>query len=109
MGVPTVSLVGRSHASRVGLSILTQPGLQLFAASSAEEFVAKAISFANQLEHLTAIRPALRSLIFNSPLCNAKAFAGNLENAYREMWHKWCRRQEIDMADENLCSNAKSD
>ena len=108
MGVPTVSLVGKAHASRVGLSILSRVGLQIFAASSPDEFVAKAISFSNQIEHLTAIRPALRSMMFNSPLCNAKTFAGNLENAYREMWHKWCRRQGIDIVDEKSGSNVRS-
>ncbi len=97
MGVPTVSLVGGPHASRVGLSILSRIGLEIFAASSPDEFVAKAVSFANQLENLTAIRPALRSMMFNSPLCNAKTFTANLEKAYREMWHEWCLNQKSEV------------
>jgi len=25
-----------------------------------------------------------------APLCNAKRFTGDLEDAYRAMWQRWC-------------------
>jgi len=90
MGVPTISLVGKAHASRVGLSILSRVGLGDFAASTHAEYVAKAIAFSGELENLAKIRTSLRAMMFNSPLCDKKGLARSLEDAYRKMWHKWC-------------------
>ncbi|MHC4229624.1 MAG: hypothetical protein ACYSW0_19500, partial [Planctomycetota bacterium] len=39
---------------------------------------------------------SLRSMMFNSSLCEAKGFARNIEAAYRRMWRQWCRGQGID-------------
>ncbi|MHC4354097.1 MAG: O-linked N-acetylglucosamine transferase, SPINDLY family protein, partial [Planctomycetota bacterium] len=90
MGVPTVSLVGSSHASRVGLSLLSRVGLKDFAASTAEEYVGKAVAFSGELENLAKIRTFLRGMMFNSPLCDRKSFTRSLEAAYRKMWRQWC-------------------
>ena len=91
MGVPTISLVGKCHASRVGLSILTRVGLEFFAASTPQEYVAKATALATNLPALVRIRSSMRARIATSGLCHAKAFAAQVESAYRQMWHRWCR------------------
>jgi predicted O-linked N-acetylglucosamine transferase (SPINDLY family) len=96
MGVPTLSLVGEHHASRVGLTILSRVGLEVFAASTPEEYVGKAIAFAGEPENLSKIRAAMRSMVTTSALCDAKGFAHSLETAYRTMWHQWCRLQSAD-------------
>lgn len=95
MGVPTLSLVGEVHSSRVGLSILSRVGLRDFAASTPDEYVGKALAFSGELENLAKIRTFLRGMMFNSPLCNKKAFTQNLEAAYRKMWHKWCTNKTL--------------
>ena len=86
----TLSLAGKSHSSRVGLSLLSRVGLKDFAASTAEEYVAKAVAFSGELGNLAKIRTFLRGMMFNSPLCDKKGFTRNLEAAYRKMWHEWC-------------------
>jgi len=91
MGVPTVSLVGECHASRVGLTILTRLGLEFFAAATPREYAAKAIALATNLPALARIRSSLRARIATSGLCHAKGFAAQVESAYRQMWHRWCR------------------
>jgi len=91
MGVPTVSLVGECHASRVGLSILTRLGLEFFAASTQREYVAKATALARNLPALAQIRRTMRARIAASGLCYAKGFAAQIEAAYRQMWHRWCQ------------------
>jgi len=91
MGVPVVSLVGEHHASRVGLSILSRVGLRSLAASSPQEYVAKAAALARQPQTLERLRASLRPCMMASPLRNAKAFARRVETAYREMWHRWCQ------------------
>ena len=91
MGVPVISQVGQHHASRVGLSILSQVGLGSLAAASSEEYVAKATALAGNPEDLEKIRASMRPRMMASPLCHAKTFAQTVESAYRRMWHTWCR------------------
>jgi len=94
MGVPTVSLVGRETAlSRSGLTILSRVGLEIFAASCPDEYVAKASAFSKELDHLEKIRAVLRQRTLQSDLCNPKGFARNVEAAYRSMWRQWCKKQ----------------
>ncbi len=97
MGVPTISLVGDAHASRVGLSILSRVGLADFAASTLEEYVAKAVAFSSEIDNLAKIRTSLRAMMFNSPLCDKQGFTRSLEDAYRKMWHKWCRNRSNEI------------
>jgi protein O-GlcNAc transferase len=91
MGVPVVSLVGRHHASRVGLSILSRVGLETLAAGSPDDYVAKATALAENQRALEKIRASMRRRMMASPLCNGKAFARAVESAYRRMWQRWCR------------------
>ncbi len=97
MGVPTLSLVGEgSLLSRAGLSVLSRVGLEIFSASTAKEYVDKAVAFASEVENLATIRASLRMMMLGSTLCNAKNFALQLESAYRKMWHRWCRSGVVE-------------
>jgi predicted O-linked N-acetylglucosamine transferase (SPINDLY family) len=92
MGVPTITLVGEQTAcSRAGLTILTRVGLEIFAASSADEYVAKALAFSRELDNLAIIRNNLRQIMLESSICQPKRLAGEIEEAYRMMWHRWCQ------------------
>ncbi len=97
MGVPSVTLVGRHHASRVGLSLLTRVGLEVFAAQTAAEYVAKAVAFAKEPANLAVIRRSLRHLMATGPLCNATAYCRDVEAAYRTMWRTWCATQNSEL------------
>lgn len=96
MGVPTVSLVGQCHASRVGLSILSRVGLEFFAAATPQEYVAKAHALASNRSALAQMRLSMRARIATSGLCHGKAFARSVEVAYRTMWRRWCRSRGIN-------------
>ncbi len=102
MGVPTVSLVGRHHLSRVGLSILSSVGLEFFATSSPDEYIARATALASKVEALSKIRSSMRMRMAASRLCNAKGFVRNLEAAYRDMWQRWCQKQNAQVKDKDL-------
>jgi len=94
MGVPTISLVGQNTAfSRAGLTILTRVGLEIFAASSPDEYVAKAIAFSKELDNLAIIRASLRRTMFESDLCKPKRFTDEIEAAYRTMWRQLCKER----------------
>jgi len=93
MGVPTVTLVGDSFVAREGLAIQSQVGLEVFAAQSPEEYVAKAVSFARQLDHLDAIRQSLRQRMLASPLCDPRGWTQQFARVLRQIWVHWCQEQ----------------
>jgi predicted O-linked N-acetylglucosamine transferase (SPINDLY family) len=90
MGVPVVTLAGRTHASRVGVSILTHAGLGEWIAKDPDDYVAKAVALAGEIGRLEELRRTLRGQVLKSPLGDAEGMARKLERAYRAMWAKWC-------------------
>jgi predicted O-linked N-acetylglucosamine transferase (SPINDLY family) len=89
MGVPPVTLVGRTVVGRAGLSQLTNLGLAEMAAETPEQFVTIAIELAGDLQRLGDLRATLRERMRNSPLMDGRRFARGVEAAYRSMWQRW--------------------
>lgn len=85
MGVPVVTLAGRTHASRVGASILTQLGLESSVTFSAAEYRETCKRLAANIPQLVALRSILREKMRNSPLCDGAQFVRRLEDAYQTM------------------------
>jgi len=90
MGVPVVSLLGKTAVGRAGLSILSNVALPELVAKTPEEYVQIAVNLANDLPRLQQLRSTLRQRMKQSPLMDAPRFARNIEAAYRQMWRKWC-------------------
>jgi protein O-GlcNAc transferase len=90
MGVPVVTLVGRTVVGRAGLSQLTNLGLTDLIAHAPDEFVAIATGLAGDLSRLADLRQSLRLRMQASPLMNAPRFVHNLESTYRDLWRRWC-------------------
>lgn len=86
MGVPVVSKLGNTVASRVGSAILSAAGLPEFIATDDERYVAAAL--APDLERLRAIRRGLPAFIVER--CGPVAYTHAVEDAYRTMWRRWC-------------------
>ena len=61
-----------------------------------EEYAAKATVLASKPETLNKIRFQLRQRMMASDMCNPKRQARNMENAYREMWRKWCWQKQCE-------------
>lgn len=91
MGVPVITLSGYTHAGLVGVSILSNVGMQELIASTAEDYVARAVALAAKPEALAAYRRSLRTRLLASPLCDAPAFTRYFEYALRGMWCNWCQ------------------
>jgi len=89
MGVPMVSLAGESHASRVGLSLLTAVGHQDWAAETPEAYIEKAIALAQDRPLREALRQTLRQDVLKSPLLDHRAQAAGFEAALRHAWREW--------------------
>jgi predicted O-linked N-acetylglucosamine transferase (SPINDLY family) len=90
MGVPVVSLAGRTSAGRGGLSILSNVGLPDLVADDVEQYLRIALDLAGDLPRLRQFRATLRDRLRSSPLMNAPRFACHVEAAYRTMWRHWC-------------------
>jgi len=90
MGLPIVTLAGTFHASRVGVSLMTNLGLPELIAQSPADYVRIARDLAADTPRLNALRAGLRERLRASPLMDAARFTRNLEAAYREIWKTWC-------------------
>lgn len=88
MGVPVVTLAGRTHVARVGASLLTHTGLTNWIAASPDDYVERAVAAARDLPRLAELRRTLRERLRASPLCDASRFTRGLEEAYEAMTTK---------------------
>jgi predicted O-linked N-acetylglucosamine transferase (SPINDLY family) len=88
MGVPVVTLAGKTGASRGGVSILSNAGMPQFIAESTEQYAQIACSLAGDPSRLDDLRSQLRQRMAGSPLMNAKQFAAEVEAALRWMWRR---------------------
>jgi len=108
MGVPVVTRPGATVVGRAGLSHLTNLGLTELIADSPGRYVAIATQLAGDLPRLAELRRTLRDRMRASPLMDAVAFARGIEDAYRQMWKKWCAdgdasRKKITEGDTTEC------
>jgi predicted O-linked N-acetylglucosamine transferase (SPINDLY family) len=90
MGVPTLTVAGRTPAARAGAAILSQVGLQGFTAVNTREFIAQGVHWAGHLDALAQIRAGLRRRLQESPSRRADIIAVALAAALRRMWRRWC-------------------
>jgi predicted O-linked N-acetylglucosamine transferase (SPINDLY family) len=90
MGVPVITLAGRTAVGRGGVSILSNVGLRELIARSAEEYAGIAISLARDLTRVAELRAHLRAMMQASPLVDARQYAADVEAAFRTMWQTWC-------------------
>jgi protein O-GlcNAc transferase len=89
MGVPVITLAGITHASRVGVSLLSNIGLQDFIATTHDEYIDIAIRLSTDIKKLQSLRFDLRKRMLQSPLTNASRFVTNLEICYRTILETW--------------------
>ena len=85
MGVPVITLAGRSHASRVGASFLASLGLPELVASNPAEYAGAAARLAADPARLAALRASLRPRLLDSPLGQADRVTRNLESALLDL------------------------
>jgi predicted O-linked N-acetylglucosamine transferase (SPINDLY family) len=98
MGVPVLTLSGKSFLSRQGVGLLMNAGLPEWIAEDVDDYVARAVSQTSDLPRLAALRSGLRQQVLASPVFNATRFAQNFEAALRGMWQAWCDQQQIGIA-----------
>jgi protein O-GlcNAc transferase len=84
-GIPTLTLPGNSHVSRVGASLLSAAGLPEYVANDESDFVARIASLANDPDALRQQRDVLRDRLQRSPLADFKSLTRALEAAFSSL------------------------
>jgi len=85
MGCPVVTRAGKTHVSRVGVSLLGAVGLQEFITDTREAYIEKAVALAAQTDRLQELRSGMRERLRQSVLMDEKRFVRGFETALMEM------------------------
>ena len=88
MGVPVVSLRGRTHPSRMGASILSAIGRADWVASDDAGYVSRAVALAADLAKLAAWRAAARDHLRAGPLLDRQQFTRDFEALIEQAWRR---------------------
>ncbi|MGO9919094.1 MAG: tetratricopeptide repeat protein [Isosphaeraceae bacterium] len=88
MGVPVITWPSETFAGRHSLSHLSSVGLTQTIARDADEYVELAVSLANDLPRLAAMRAGLRDQMAESPLCDGPRFAADLMSVLYDVWER---------------------
>ena len=88
-GLPVLTLMGKSFASRVAGSLLTAIGLPELITYTQEEYEGLAIELATNPQKLATIRQTLIDNRLTAPLFNSPLFTKHLESAYLRMYERY--------------------
>ena len=83
--VPVVTKAGYNFNSRCGESILKNANMDDFIAANNEDYINKAVFYANNIDKLEDVRKNLFEKIEKSSLFDTKAFSGAFSKALNEM------------------------
>lgn len=88
-GLPVLTLMGGSFASRVAASLLNAIDLPELITSTQEEYEALAIELAMNSKKLETIKLKLANNRLTAPLFDTPLFTKNLESAYIKMYERY--------------------
>ena len=88
MGLPVLTYVGNSFASRVAASLLRAVNLPELITTTQEEYESLAIELAINPEKLKIIKDKLVNNLPTAPLYDTPLFTQHLESAYLEMYER---------------------
>ena len=86
MGVPVITRYGERRNTRFGLSILQNIGLGELAVASREEYIARAVGLAQDVELLDVLHQNLRQMLQNATALEPRHYMHELEQRYQEIW-----------------------
>ena len=97
-GLPVLTLMGDSFASRVAASLLNAMGLPELITNKQAEYEALAIELASNPEKLADLKQKIASNRLTTPLFDTPQFTKDLERAYVQMYERY----QADLAPENI-------
>jgi protein O-GlcNAc transferase len=87
MGLPILTQIGDTFASRVSASLLQHVNLAELVAHSSKKYEELAISLGTNSEELIRLKRKLRENVGSSTLYNSENFSRNIETLYKQMVH----------------------
>jgi predicted O-linked N-acetylglucosamine transferase (SPINDLY family) len=88
-GVPLLTCLGSTFASRVAASLVRAVGLDELVTSSLQDYEALAVKLAHDPSLLRALRERLARNRRTHPLFDTARFARHIEGAYTTMWQRY--------------------
>ena len=88
MGLPVLTCVGKSFASRVAASLLNAVGLPELITTTQQEYEVLAVELAKNPKKLKAIKDKLAKNLPSAPLYDTPLFTRHLESAYKKMYNR---------------------
>jgi predicted O-linked N-acetylglucosamine transferase (SPINDLY family) len=95
-GLPVLTLIGQSFASRVAASLLNAIGLPEMITGTQEEYEALAIELALNPKKLADMKLKLANNRLTAPLFDTSLFTNNIEMAYIKMYERYQADLEPD-------------
>jgi predicted O-linked N-acetylglucosamine transferase (SPINDLY family) len=89
MGVPTLTIAGKTSAARAGASLQHSLGLDEFIAQNPDDFVEKAVKIASDFAHLAEVRASMRERMAVQ-FTDGEAYMRSFEAGLRQAWREWC-------------------
>jgi len=89
MGLPVVTRLGQSFASRVAASLLKAVGLPELITTTPQEYEALAVTLATRPEQLAALKQRLSDNLPTCALFDSERFTRHLESAYVAMYERY--------------------
>ena len=89
MGLPVLTCIGNSYASRVAASLLEAVSLPEMITSTQEEYETLAIQLATDPEKFKTIKNKLVNNLPTAPLYNTSLYTRHLEAAYQIMYKRY--------------------
>ena len=96
MGLPVLTLEGKSFNSREASSILSALNLPELITATREEYESVAVKLATHPEKLKIIKTKLLNNLTSAPLYNSTMFTRHLESAYSIMYDRFQQGCELD-------------
>lgn len=90
VGLPVLTLSGRSFASRMGGSMLRAAGLPELVTDKVADYEARAISLATDRQLLASLRQRLNDGRLTNSLFDTDRIRAHIEAAYSRMWEQYC-------------------
>ncbi|MBF0379578.1 MAG: tetratricopeptide repeat protein [Magnetococcales bacterium] len=91
MGVPVLNCETKMRYP-ISSSILHILNMDDWRCASEDDYVAKAMMFANDIQYLKNLRHQLRNRFDESVLGNSKLYTATIEDIYLRLWKSWCER-----------------
>jgi len=88
-GLPVLTLIGKSFASRVAASLLNAIDLPELITTTQSAYEAKAIELAHNPDKLASIKQKLAQNRSSTQLFNTALFAKNIEEVYTKIYHRY--------------------